>query len=177
MEEMKYRTIVPRFCACFVDMCVFIPLTVFMNWIWAHYQDIPLMVVILVYILSTASYYLYSIYFLGKYGQTPGKMLLKIKVFDISEMSHITYYQALKRDIVPLVATLIQLPFSIYQIINGTYISINPHIQFDTYNLILLGCMLFVAFTWFALDILTAVFSSKHRAIHDFIAGSVVVKV
>ena len=177
MEEMKYRTIVPRFCACVVDACMFIPLSFLTKWVWAHYQDIPLMVVILVYILSSSSYYIYSIYFLGKYGQTPGKMLLKIKVFDLSETSHITYYQALKRDIVLLLATVIQLPFSINQIINGTYISINPQLQFDTNSLIWMGCMLFVAFTWFALDILTAVFSSKHRAIHDYIAGSVVVKV
>jgi len=110
---------------------------------------------------------------LGKYGQTIGKMLLKVRVMDVSETAHINYWQAAKRNIVPICATIISLPYDIYQIIVGKFIMLHPKTGLDTYMI----AMMFVLIAWFLLELITMFFSKKRRAVHDFIAGSVVIKV
>ena len=83
-------------------------------------------------------------YFHGKFGQTIGKMALKIKVMDISETRTINFKQALRRESIPLFLTMISIPHTIIQIINGTYHMLKPEtIPLDTISLIVasLGAM------------------------------------
>ena len=105
----------------------------------------------------------------GKYGQTIGKMVCKVKVLDISE-TKLSYGQAVLRDIILI---LILVPFSIcirYQAAfseAGTKGSSDiPASKF----------FFMVLFGWIILDIITMLFNDKCRAMHDYIAGSVVVK-
>jgi uncharacterized RDD family membrane protein YckC len=109
---------------------------------------------------------------LGKYGQTIGKMLLKVKVMDVSETAHITYWQAARRNIVPIFSTIMILPYDIYQIIVGKFYMFHPKTEPDAYTM----AMTYIFMAWFLLEFFTMLFSKKRRAVHDFIAGSVVIK-
>jgi uncharacterized RDD family membrane protein YckC len=172
MIEQKYRTFDKRCWAGLVDGFVFLPIMLLDRLIWAHHGGIPNVLLALFHLANSMIYYAYSIYFLGKYGQTLGKMALKIKVLDVSEQQHVTYLQALKRDIVPLVVATLLLPYELYQIIVGKFYLQNPGAMPDKISLILAYSFM----GWFLLEIITMMFSSKRRAIHDFIAGSVVVR-
>ncbi len=109
---------------------------------------------------------------LGKYGQTIGKMLLKVKVMDVSETAHITYRQAARRNIVPIFITIIILPYDIYHIIDGKYFMFHPQTGPDAYTM----AMTYISMAWFLMELITMLFSKKRRAVHDFIAASVVIK-
>ena len=172
MIEYKYKTFWKRFCAGFVDWIVFLPITLPSNWIWAHNESVPTLLLALLYLATSTMYYVYNIYFLGKYGQTLGKMALNITVLDVSEEHHVTYFQALKRDIVPLSVTVLLLPYQLYQIISGKFYLLHHGTTPDKIS----STLGFVFLGWFLLEIITMMFSAKRRAIHDFIAGSVVVK-
>lgn len=172
MIKVKYRTFWKRFCAGFIDGLVLLPISLLSNWIWSHHGGIPNILLALFYLITSVMYYAYNIYFLGKYGQTLGKMALKVKVLDISEQKQVTYLQALKRDIVPLAVTVLLLPYELYQIIVGRFYLLHPGTVPDKTSMIL--GLVFMG--WFLLEVITMMFSLKRRALHDFIAGSVVVR-
>lgn len=173
MIEQKYQTFWKRFCAGFVDALVFLPPSLLSNWMWNHHQHVPNLLLAIFHLLANITYYAYNIYFLGKYGQTLGKMALKVKVLDVSENQHITYFQALKRDIVLLAMTVLLLPYELFQIMAGKFYMFNPGTIPDRASMILL----YATMGWFFLEFITMIFSSKRRAIHDLIAGSVVVRI
>ena len=172
MIEHKYRTLWKRLCAGFVDGLALLPISLLTNWIWAHHQSIPNPLLALLHLSTSFIYYGYNIYFLGKYGQTLGKMALNVKVLDMSEQRHITYLQALRRDIVPIAITVLLLPYEMYKIITGTHYLLIPGTPPDKISTVL-G---FVLMGWFLLEFITMMFNRKWRAIHDLIAGSVVVR-
>ena len=172
MIDQKYRTFGKRFCAGFVDGLVLLPISLLTNWIWAHHGGIPIILLASFHLGTSVIYYAYNIYFLGKYGQTLGKMALKITVLDVSEQQHVTYLQAFKRDAVPLAVTVMILPYELYQIITGRFYLLHPGTMPDKASMVLA----FVFMGWFLMEIITMMFSSKRRALHDFIAGSVVVR-
>ena len=118
----------------------------------------------------------YSIFFHGKFGQTVGKMVCDIKVIDVSEKRALGFKQAFLRDIVPLVSTVLSgLLISL-----ATYdaISIEDMAQRIESSPLLKICRFFNGYIswWFILEIVTMLTNSRRRAIHDFIARSVVVK-
>jgi uncharacterized RDD family membrane protein YckC len=173
MIETKYRTFWKRFCAGFVDGLVFLPIMFLEQWVWSHHELFPAIVLAIFHLITTPIFYVYNIFFLGKYGQTLGKMALKIKVLDVSEMRQISYLQALRRDIVPLAITAVLLPRELYQIVAGTSYLFTPNSMPDRAGMIIMYSLS----AWFLLECVTMLFSSKRRAIHDFIADSVVVRI
>lgn len=98
----------------------------------------------------------YSIVLHGRYGRTMGKKLMGLKVIDKSERKEIGYKQAFIRDAVPILITLL--------VIFGSGSGSGND---------LVGA---VNFVWFLLEVLTVLFNQKRRAVHDFMAGTVVVK-
>ena len=172
MIDRKYRTFWRRFFAGFLDGLVLLPVSLMSGWVWRHGDVIPLPLLALHYLVSRLIFYVYSVYFLGAHGQTPGKMAFGVVVLDASELRHVTYLQALKRDAVPLAATLILLPYQLFQILTGRFYLLHPGSPPDKISMLIS----LILTGWFLLEIVTMAFSSRRRAIHDFIAGSVVVK-
>ncbi len=172
MSEEKYRTFWRRFWAGVVDGIVLLPIALLANWIWAHHAALPRALLAVVHVGTSVMYYAYSIYFLGRFGQTLGKMAMNLRVLDLSEQRHVTYLQAIRRDIVPLAITAILLPNELYQIMDGRFSLQHPATVPDTASIVSGS----VAVVWFVIEVTTMMFSSKRRALHDFIAGSVVVK-
>jgi len=109
---------------------------------------------------------LYTILFHGFTGQTIGKMVIGIKIFDKSEKLKISFGQAILRDIVPLGLTLIIYLISILGLSRD-----NSELTFSSL------LILYILVIWSILEIVTLLFNKKRRALHDIIAGTVVLKI
>jgi len=170
MVEEKYNTFLPRFCAFIIDGIVFIPFYELNKFIWSHHSEHSLVTLALWHVLYALSYFTYSIFLHGKYGQTVGKIATGVKVVDFSE-TPLRMSQAVRRDIVPLILVLVSLAVQVPQILEGVNL-VNPTRLFDSTDMIFVS----VQIGWIIAELLTMLTNSKRRAIHDFIAGSVVLK-
>ena len=116
--------------------------------------------------------YLYAVLMLGKYGQTIGKMIMKVKVVDNATENALTYSQSFMREVVPifLVNTSIILNVILFN-----------DIDFENFKISTLGYILIfipsgMLFIWSILEIVTMLFDDKKRALHDKIAETVVIR-
>ena len=107
-------------------------------------------------------FYAYSVIGHYKFGQTFGKKLTKVKVVRYDDESRLLgFVGALKRDGIGILLTLI-----------GYFLSLS-HTE-DSSNI---GEELVAtaSFVWAFAEIITMLFNKKRRAVHDLIAGSVVI--
>lgn len=103
----------------------------------------------------------------AKFGQTLGKMWMKVKVTDVSEEKEITLRQAILRD-------LPQLIFNSAAIIIGI-----SALSYDENSLEIMyayGTFNVIAGLWSLADIIVFLFNDRRRALHDLIARTIVVK-
>ena len=107
----------------------------------------------------------YSVILHARYGQTLGKYLMRIKLVDISETNAITLRQAIMRDIVGIVINCAVLVYLMVKLQNTSLIT-------DRYN----DFMQPWASIWLWIELITMLSNRKRRAVHDFIAGTVVIK-
>jgi uncharacterized RDD family membrane protein YckC len=165
----KYNTFSRRFWAAIADMGVFVPLGWIDTAIWAN-VTVPVILSVWI-VLHTAAFWIYGILLHGYYGQTVGKFACHVKVLDKTEKS-LSMRQAFYRDAFPV---LMGLPVLVYQVTNV----LKGHIAnrgFPTEMTIIFQAFLGISFLWFLLELITMLTNKKRRAIHDFIAGSVVVR-
>jgi uncharacterized RDD family membrane protein YckC len=114
---------------------------------------------------------LYVIIGHGKYGQTIGKRLMNIKVFDINEQNIIGYKRAFFREAVWFFANTILIAYSAAATYNGTAGNKEWHYKSNS------GVIGLTMSIWFMLELVTMFLDSKPRALHDLIAGSVVIDI
>jgi uncharacterized RDD family membrane protein YckC len=170
-EENKYKTFWRRF--------------------WAHFLDgfvvgIPLLILLVILegagvIQSTSSPYIdqfvaliglsYYIVMHAMFGQTAGKMATGVKIYDKSEESDISWKQAVMRDIVPLFFFLVSF---VYLITSGAAIGETSDAEASWW---LLYAYAYSSLAWYLAEVITMLFNSKRRAVHDFVAGTVVVRI
>lgn len=123
----------------------------------------------------------FNVFFLVKFGATPGKLFMKIKVVKTS-LEPISYKEAFLRlyanilfAVLHLVAITIafkSLSYETYSIM-GSFEKLRYMVKFypnwfNNYNKIFFSL-------WFLGDSLVLLFNKKCRALHDFIAGTVVI--
>ncbi|MBL7702611.1 MAG: RDD family protein [Ferruginibacter sp.] len=164
MEITRYNTGGRRFLAAIIDGIVFYPIVFINNWIFEPGKSESLIVTwtIFITIIST----LYSVLLHYKYGQTVGKMAVRIKVVDVSETRNMTFRQSFFRDCIYI---LIELLAVIYIVsISGTFSD-----KLESYNNIVSNAQLL----WILIELITMFTNSKRRALHDYIARSVVIRV
>ncbi len=115
--------------------------------------------------------YLYAVLMIGKYGQTIGKMIMKVKIVDNTTEDSINYSQSFMRELVPmaLVTTSIILNFILFSDIDLE----NFKVSAFGYILILLPSGMLAI--WSIIEIVTMLFDNKNRAFHDKIADTVVI--
>ena len=110
MIEHKYNTFWPRVGAAIVDGLVFLPISLFDEWVWSISESIPIVLLFIWFIIGRFIFITYSVLMHGYFGQTLGKMAAKVKVVDISE-NKLTMRQAVLRDIVPIILVVISIFF------------------------------------------------------------------
>jgi len=104
----------------------------------------------------------YSILLHTLYGQTVGKMAAKVKVLDDSE-NPINFGQAVLRSLPQLVLAMFALSFSTADA--------------DAFSTTVLAVLINGSVTVFFIgDVIVFLVNEKRRALHDFIAGTIVVR-
>ena len=109
---------------------------------------------------------IYSIYLHGTYGQTIGKMVTRVKIVDAKTHNPISFRHAILRDSIP---TLFIIAFTVY---HAYYFAIGTT-SIPPRGLALLTSIFLL---WYAVELITMLTNEKRRALHDFIAGTLVVR-
>jgi uncharacterized RDD family membrane protein YckC len=164
------RTFWRRVAAGLIDMLVFAPL------IWVNvslWERLPGPVSRLTWFLTYAVVgTAYSTAMHARYGQTLGKMLLRVKVVTMTGTS-ISWSHAVIRDCVPIVAVAITIATKWPLAIDGTNpysaAAVDHHTAFDR-------ALESANSLWLYLELITMWTNARRRAVHDFLAGTMVVR-
>lgn len=165
MQPDKYKTLIRRLAASFFDaLLLALPLIAFTANNGQAGEDTMAS-------LNIANMFLpilYSVFMHYRYGQTLGKMALGIKVVHANEVDGLSLKQAVLRDTPWLILEVIGLLLLLTGFQDGnTEADWLYVIQSIAGN---------AATLWLVLELLTALTNSRRRAIHDFLANTVVVK-
>lgn len=114
--------------------------------------------------LSELSMYAYFILCNAFFGRTVGKRLLSLKIIDASEEKEIGLWQAFRPDMIPLGLTVWFMVM--YRNPGDADGGFGTVVQISSV----------IAVSWSLSELASAMLNEKRRAIHDFIAGTVVVK-
>ena len=166
--QEKYKTFWRRLWSLWIDGIIFLPFSIISHFIWKDYKNISVYLIMLWYTFFSISGITYSIFMHGKYGQTLGKMIFRIRVLDISE-NILTMSQAIQRDIVLIFLGLIDLALSLPRIATGVNIQDVKNLSFEI--------IMTLYALWFIAEPITMLSNEKRRSISDFIAKSVVVTI
>ena|SRR2546421_5021740 len=166
-ERDKYRTFWRRVGAMFLDGAALAPLAWLDQFIW-NYTSHPLV------LLPWAAFEAlvgpaYEVGFVAAYGQTLGKMACGVRIFDLDGKS-VSLKQAMLRHIVPILFVP-YFGFLQAQNILGGHLANRAMGDISTF------LSLFMVWGgWVLLEVITMLTNKKRRAIHDFIAGTVVIR-
>lgn len=162
----KYQTIGPRFLALLIDSMILIPIS-FLGIILSSFSNQVKYSTIINILMSSVSV-VYTVLMHNFYGRTLGKMAMKVKVLDISERP-ITFTQAVIRSLpqmlpVFITASLLLSDLSPENANANELLKSATNIAYILYSV------------WSVADIIVCFASAKKRALHDFLAGTVVVR-
>jgi len=162
MTANQYNTFWPRLFAAVIDSIVFIILGMVIAMIPIENNKNNFIIVQLLYSLLPLTYFVVCH---GRYGYTIGKKMMNIKVTRVDEKNLIGYSRAFYRESVWF---LTNMALIVYLIID------NLHSETIDTNVLRIG--FYTSIVWSLLELVTMLMNEKRRAIHDFIAGSVVIK-
>jgi hypothetical protein len=97
-------------------------------------------------------------------------MALRVKVLDVGEQRTPTVKQAILRDSVPIAMGMVSTVHFINLVITGRYTSL-PSAEEGLWRV-----LAYAGGIWFFLEVVTMLTNNKRRALHDLIAGTVVVR-
>jgi uncharacterized RDD family membrane protein YckC len=136
-----------RFVAFALDKIIFIVIVLAFLFLFSEFFAIITM-------LSGLFYQIYLVIFHYKYGATLGKMMLNIKIINL-EGNNINFKQAFLRSSVPIVISLLAMP--------------------PIAHLFPIKLYYLLTISWYLLDLFIFFIDKERRALHDFIAGTIVV--
>lgn len=172
VTDPRFRTFWPRFGAAILDgLIVTIPLAIGQWIIWTTFTT-PL-VRVPWYLASGLAGVVYSIAFHARSGMTPGKRITGVRVFSV-DGSPLSARQAILRDLIPLLLAL-WITVGDLAFITAGGNPADPTRQADPslFQLIAGSAMAI----WGFLELATMLTNSRRRSVHDFIAGSMVMRV
>jgi uncharacterized RDD family membrane protein YckC len=169
-NNIKYKTGFRRLLAATIDGMIFI-LLAFID----HSTRLSFLnnkfILLLWLAIFTALPICYSVLMHFKYGQTFGKMLFDVKVVNLIENNKLTFKQAIFRDGFYIIMAILALVYFTLHLIQTD--EVLPKIEllnaFDNFGSSIAGI-------WVLLELISMLTNNKRRAVHDFIAGTVVIK-
>ncbi len=170
-EDTRYRTFWRRFWAHFFDSFVVgIPLLLLVLGLQSAgvVEDRP--TPYLGHFLQALAV-AYYIAMHAAFGQTVGKIITGVKVLHRSEERSISIGQAVMRDIVPVCALLASLAHLAF------FGMPQDETELSGISAAIVYATAIASFTWWVAEIVTMLFNARRRALHDFIARTVVVRV
>ena len=173
--SMNYGTFWQRFAALWIDAIVVLPLWFIQIWL----ESISKTVAILLVIPMTALYCGYTIYCHGRFGQTIGKHVMHIRVLRITG-ERISWREAWLRSSVNVGFALIGVISSFialatitdagYYGVGWTQRALNLQALEPSW----LAWTGMASQIWIWSEVIVMLFNKRRRALHDFIAGTVV---
>ena len=165
--EAPYQTGWRRVGALFLDGAVFAPLGWLDDAVWRNATGaFGVMTWAGVYGLACLAY---PIVLVALYGQTLGKMACGVRVVDLSGGA-VSRLQATLREIVPVLMLPVGLLLQSQNVLGG-------HLENHGFTPGQLKAVSLVLGGWVLLEVITMLTNTKRRAVHDFIAGTVVMRV
>lgn len=172
-RDPRYRTAWRRLWAGLADGLVLQPLVWLDGWVWSALSAPVLLVPW--FVLYSMSFVSYSIILHWRWGQTLGKRLTGVRVYALSGGA-LSLRQAALRDILPLMLGTVGVLLDLPDVARGK----NPYQASATAGLAVLSTfhlvVLWSSLAWFILEVTTMLSNVKRRALHDFIAGTVVMR-
>lgn len=175
-DRVQYAGFGYRLAAGLVDLLVFVP--VFAAVIWA--TDAGRGIALAFSLAQEIAYFAYTIIGHARWGQTLGKRVVGIRVLDVSGRP-IGWRQAVRRSSVDIALGVIsQVSYwvMIWRISSGE-LQGQPWSEVqDRYyatRLPWVAAVDYIYFAWIASEVVSVLFNKRQRALHDFIAGTVVV--
>ena len=179
--EQKYRTFWPRLWASYTDGVILFPVGLILQYyvtLEASFWENMRWLFVIVLIVNTAYWWVYTIYMHGRFGQTVGKRSTYVRVVDAKTEEPITFKHALIRDSIPLVILAPLLIYESYRFLVGLpigelLIGTETDTEATTSREIWTSV---VVLAWWVAECVTMLTNDKRRAVHDYIAGTVVVR-
>ncbi|HEX8236682.1 MAG TPA: RDD family protein [Abditibacteriaceae bacterium] len=175
---MVYAGFWPRFCAGFIDFLVFLPFLIANLWLGSLSKTLAIL-----FVVPTSIFYVaYEVYFHGRFGQTLGKRAVGIRVVT-QEGTPISWNQALVRSSVSIVFSLLTMAASLIAYLHFPYAQYNALGWWQRQTKLAdffpsWGHTVSTASSiWSWSEVLVVLFNKKKRALHDFMAGTVVIEV
>ncbi len=172
---MTYAGFWRRLVAQFVDILILLPLA--LVHIWANHtsRNVSLSVVVPLDVLSNG----YEVYLLGRYGQTIGKRVVRVRVVR-TDGTAISWREAWLRSSVNIVLGAISCVGAIVVLksIPETYFSLNWVQRSALYTASRppwLRWVMWAQQCWVWGELVVLLSNRRRRALHDFMAGTVVV--
>lgn len=164
--QIRYNTFGKRFVAAIVDGIVFMPVGYLLNYL-NQFDSISFGIIgSLLYTLAWTAYIVIGH---GKYGQTLGKRLMEVKVLALDEMNTIGYKRAFIRESVWFFTDMAAILYFAFTLFSPRTDS--PYYGIDSVSFILS----LTSLGWLVAEMVTMLFNEKRRAVHDLMAGSVVI--
>jgi uncharacterized RDD family membrane protein YckC len=174
-SSQRYDTFWPRFWSGCVDGLVLWPLTAVGLVLGSFGAAGGIIAGFTVF--ETIAHWTYIIWLHGRYGATVGKMTCRVRILSNASEEPITFKQAFIREAVPVLFGLGSLVWYISAAADGKLrfdgSGTDVHFAAQNRSFWLFGAMPLI---WFVAEVLTMLTNPKRRALHDFIAGTVVVR-
>jgi len=164
----RYSTFWRRFWAEWIDVLIFLP------WFLAHHFVLKHPPKAAVLICWVTLYFLvlrgYKVVLHARFGQTAGKAVTRIRVMNIAEDRLPSIKQAFLREIGSIILSACTLGYWIYLITTHNFTAKARLAS------IFLSILFKLDFGWIVMEFVTMMTNKRRRAIHDFIASTVVVR-
>ncbi len=172
--ECVYAGFWKRLCAGAVDTIVIVPLNLLSLWLGGFDRILAIGIAIPASLLFA----MYNVWFNARFGGTLGKLAVGIRVVKPNG-THIGWSEAWKRSAVDLVFAIIFLTFTVWALLQ-----VNPE-QYASMGLTRNELLkmhpwfsdrfIMLSDIWIWSEMLVLLFNHRKRAIHDFIANTIVV--
>ena len=166
----------PRLCAGFVDAFVLLPLVYLLIWLESFDKNIAIFITI----PSTALFAMYHVYFNARFGGTLGKLAVGIRVTK-PDGTRIGWAEAWKRSSVDIGFALLTLCVEVWALtqVDGEQYSATAFLErirlLQSYYPSWFYIVTIAQNVWIWSEVVVLLFNKRKRALHDFIAGTVVI--
>ena len=165
-----------RFAALLIDVLIFLPISATLTWASVQSRLAALLLLFPAALFGCA----YQVFFHARWGQTPGKMVARVRVLSV-DGSRIGLRQALLRSAVDIfisglfiaaqASALLQIPPAEYASLTWLEQSRRVGELQGSWQ-----WLSWVEGAWTISEVVTLLFNRRRRALHDLIAGTVVLR-
>lgn len=176
--ERVYAGFWKRFCAIFFDAFILLPISFSLFWLEGFDKTLAIFVVI----PSAALRAMYDVFFNACYGGSPGKLAVGIRVTKPNG-SKIGWREAVARSSVDLIFALVILYFHVWaltQIGEAEYSNVSGIFEqgrlIQSHRPSWASKVDILVRVWVWSELIVLLLNERRRALHDFIAGTIVIR-